>query len=233
MKAVRIPILALMLSSLCAVAAAQENNEVGDRAVRSAIVLREIMDTPDRSIPQDLLDKCACVAVIPNMVKGAFVFGANYGKGVISCRAEGGKGGWSPPAMLLMSGGSFGLQIGAQATDVVLVVMNMSGMESLIDSKFTLGGDASVAAGPVGRNASAKTDVLMSAKILAYSRSKGVFAGLSLNGEVVRADKNANFVLYRKDLSSRDILFRNMAESPKDAKILVDELMKISPNQKK
>jgi lipid-binding SYLF domain-containing protein len=133
----------------------------------------------------------------------------------------------------MIGGGSFGFQIGAQATDVVLVIMNMSGMESLLDSQFTLGGDASVAAGPVGRNASAKTDVLMGAKILAYSRSKGIFAGISLNGEVVRADKNANFVLYKKDLSARDILFGGMAELPRDAKIFIDELTRISPKQKK
>ena len=135
--------------------------------------------------------------------------------------------------MLMMSGGSFGLQIGAQATDVVLVIMNMSGMDSLLDSKFTLGGDASVAAGPVGRNAAAKTDVLMGAKILAYSRAKGVFAGLSLNGEVVRTDKNANFVLYNKDLSARDILFKGVPAVPRDAKIFVDELTKISPKHLK
>jgi lipid-binding SYLF domain-containing protein len=233
MKHALIPIVALMIAFACAPAFAQENSEVGDRVVRGAVVLKEIMDTPDKSIPQDLLDKCACVAVIPNMVKGAFVIGANYGKGVISCRTDNSKGSWSSPSMLMIGGGSFGFQIGAQATDVVLVIMNMSGMESLLDSQFTLGGDASVAAGPVGRNASAKTDVLMGAKILAYSRSKGIFAGISLNGEVVRADKNANFVLYKKDLSARDILFGGMAELPRDAKIFIDELTRISPKQKK
>lgn len=233
MKRVLIPILALILTFACASAFSQENKEVGDRVVRGAVVLKEIVDTPDKSIPQDLLDRCTCVAVIPGMVKGAFVFGAAYGKGVISCRTGAGDGPWSPPSMLMMSGGSFGLQIGAQATDVVLVIMNMSGMESLLDSKFTLGGDASVAAGPVGRNASAKTDALMGAKILAYSRAKGVFAGLSLNGEVVRADKNANFVLYSKDLSAREILFKGTTPVPRDAKIFVDELTKISPKQKK
>ena len=233
MKPVLIPILLLTIAFAYAPAFSQENKEVGDRVVRGAVVLKEIMDTPDKSIPQDLLDRCTCVAVIPGMVKGAFVFGAAYGKGVISCRTGTGDGPWSPPAMLMMSGGSFGLQIGAQATDVVLVVMNLSGMDSLLDSKFTLGGDASVAAGPVGRNAAAKTDVLMGAKILAYSRAKGVFAGLSLNGEVVRADKNANFVLYNKDLSARDILFKGVPAVPKDAKIFVDELTKISPKRLK
>lgn len=233
MKHVLIPILVLMVVSSYALASPQENNEVGDRVVRSAIALKEILNTPDKSVPQDLLDRCACVAVIPGMVKGAFVFGANYGKGVISCRTENGAGPWSAPSMVLMSGGSFGLQIGAQATDVVLVILNLSGMESLLDSKFTLGADASVAAGPVGRNAAAKTDILMGAKILAYSRSKGAFAGLSLNGEVVRADQDAISVLYKKRLTPREILFHPMAEIPKDAQIFVDELTKASPKQRK
>ena len=135
--------------------------------------------------------------------------------------------------MVMMSGGSFGLQIGVQATDLVLVIMNLSGIESLLDSNFTLGGDASVAAGPVGRNAAAKTDALLTAKILAYSRTKGVFAGLTLNGEVVRADKDANFVLYKKQLAPREILFHRMADVPRDVKILTDQLTKISPKQVK
>jgi SH3 domain-containing YSC84-like protein 1 len=226
------PALLLISVIVSAPAFSQENSEVGDRVVRAAVVLKEIMDTPDKSIPQDLLDGCACVAVIPGMVRGAFVFGANYGKGVISCRTENGRGPWSPPSMVMMSGGSFGLQIGAQATDLVLVVMNISGMDSLLDSQFTLGGDASVAAGPVGRNAAAKTDVLLGAKILAYSRNKGIFAGVSLNGEVVRADKNANFVLYKKNLSVRDILFKGVQDIPRDAKIFIDELTKASPKLK-
>jgi SH3 domain-containing YSC84-like protein 1 len=233
MKYLLIPIMILMIASSLALAIPQDSQEVADRVVKSAIVLKEIMDTPDKSIPQDLLDRCACVAVIPGMKKGAFFFGANYGKGVISCRMENGSGPWSSPSMLLMSGGSFGLQIGAQATDLVLVIMNLSGMESLLDSKFTLGGDAAVAAGPVGRNAAAKTDVLMGAKILAYSRSKGAFAGLSLNGEVVRADQNANFVLYKKDLKPRDILFQKMPEVSRDVKIFIDQITKASPKQVK
>jgi len=232
MRYILLPILVLMAAP--SLVTAQETNEVADRVVRSAIVLKEIVETPDRSIPQDLLDRCKCVAVIPNMMKGAFFFGANYGKGVISCRIGAGEAAsWSAPAMLLMSGGSFVPQIGGQATDLVLVVMNASGMDSLLDSKFTLGGDASVAAGPVGRNAAAKTDALIGAKILAYSRSKGAFAGLSLNGEAVRSDKNANFVLYKKDLSARDILFKPMAEVPRDAKIFMDQLTKVSPKHLK
>ncbi len=233
MKKVLILFLVFMLGSLLAQAGPQGGNEVADRVVSAAIVLKEIMDTPDKSIPQDLLDRCQCVAVIPSMKKGAFFIGGNYGKGVISCRTDNGNGPWSSPSMLMMSGGSFGLQIGVQATDLVLVVMNVRGMESLLDTKFTLGGDASVAAGPVGRSTSAKTDALFTAKILAYSRSKGVFAGLSLNGEVVRADRDANFVLYKKQLAPREILFRRLEDSPRDVSILIDQLTKISPKQVK
>jgi lipid-binding SYLF domain-containing protein len=233
MKKVLIVFLVFMLGSLLAQAGPQGSNEVADRVVSAAIVLKEIMDTPDRSIPQDLLDRCQCVAVIPSMKKGAFFIGGAYGKGVISCRTDSGNGPWSSPSMLMMSGGSFGLQIGVQATDLVLVVMNLRGIESLLDTKFTLGGDASAAAGPVGRSTSAKTDVLLKAKILAYSRSKGVFAGLSLNGEVVRADMDANFVLYKKQLAPRDILFRRMEDNPRDVSIMIDQLTKISPKQVK
>jgi len=171
--------------------------------------------------------------VIPSMKKGAFFIGGSYGKGVISCRTDNGNGPWSSPSMLLMSGGSFGLQIGVQATDLVLVVMNLRGIESLLDTKFTLGGDASAAAGPVGRSTSAKTDALLTAKILAYSRSKGVFAGLSLNGEVVRADMDANFVLYKKQLAPRDILFHRLEDNPRDVSILIDQLTRVSPKQVK
>src|SRR5262249_9606270 len=134
--------------------------------------------------------KCSCVAVIPSLKKGGFVLGVAYGKGALSCRTSDGTGPWSPPSMLLLEGGSFGLQIGAQAVDLVLLVMNVKGLESLLDSKFTLGGDASVAAGPVGRTAAAETDAWMSAKILAYSRSRGLFGGLVIKGGALRPDKD-------------------------------------------
>jgi SH3 domain-containing YSC84-like protein 1 len=231
MKKILILGLVFMLIASFALAIPQETSEVADRVVSAAVVLKEIMDTPDKSIPQDLLDRCQCVAVIPSMKKGAFFFGGNYGKGVISCRTT--EGPWSSPSMVLMSGGSFGLQIGVQATDLVLVIMNVKGIESLLDTKFTLGGDASAAAGPVGRSTSAKTDAFLKAKILAYSRSKGVFAGLSLNGEVVRADKDANFVLYQKQMKPREILFQRMESNPRDVTILIDQLTKISPKQVK
>ncbi len=205
------------------------SSTVGDRVVSSAVVLKEIAGIPEKGIPTDLLNKCACVAVIPSLKKGGFIFGAAYGKGVISCRTGNGDGPWSAPSMIKLEGGSFGLQIGAQAVDLVLVVMNLSGLQSLLDSKFTLGGDASVAAGPVGRTAAAETDAWLSAKILAYSRAKGLFGGLVVKGGTLRPDNDANFVLYRKDIRPRDILFNSSENIPKDGKIFVDELTRISP----
>jgi SH3 domain-containing YSC84-like protein 1 len=206
-------------------------SKVNDRVVSAAIVLKEISRTPDKSIPQDLLDKSACVAVIPSMKKGGFIFGANYGKGLMSCRTDAGDGPWSAPSMFLLQGGSFGLQIGAQSVDLILVIMNLSGVESLLNSKFTLGGDASVAAGPVGRTAAAETDAWMSAEILAYSRSRGLFGGLIIKGGVIRPDKDANFVLYGKQIKPRDILFEKAESVPKDVKIFLDELTRISPKK--
>jgi lipid-binding SYLF domain-containing protein len=203
--------------------------EINDRVVRGAVVLREIHGAPDGGIPKDLLDKSVCVAVIPGMMKGGFIFGGNYGRGMMACRTNKGDGPWSAPSMLALEGGSFGLQIGAQSVDLVLVIMNLSGLESLLDSKFTLGGDASVAAGPVGRTAAAETDAWMSAKILAYARSRGLFGGLVVKGGTIRPDKNANKVLYGKEMEPRSILLYQTDTVPKDAKIFMDELMRISP----
>jgi SH3 domain-containing YSC84-like protein 1 len=206
-------------------------NEVNDRVVRSAIVLRETTQISEKSIPQDLLNKCACVAVIPGMKRGGFIFGGSYGKGLMSCRTENGDGPWSAPSMFLLQGGSFGLQIGVQSVDLVLVIMNLSGIKSLLNSKFTLGGDASVAAGPVGRTAAAQTDAFMSAEILAYSRSRGLFGGLVLKGESIRPDKDANHVLYGKQIEPRNVLLNQADSIPKDAQIFLDELTRISPKR--
>jgi SH3 domain-containing YSC84-like protein 1 len=216
-----------LLSSISAAIA----GEVEDRVVRAAVVLREIAGAPDKSIPRDLLDKSVCVAVIPGMLKGGFIVGANYGKGLMSCRTDRGAGPWSVPSMFLLEGGSFGLQIGAQSVDLVLVIMNISGLESLLDSKFTLGGDASVAAGPVGRTAAAETDAWMSAKILAYARSRGLFGGLVVKGGVIRPDNDANHVLYNKEVEPRNILLHSTDTYPRDAKIFMDEITRISPKR--
>ena len=207
-------------------------SEVNDRVVRAAVVLKEIAETPDKGIPRDLLNKAVCVAVIPGLKKGGFILGAAYGKGLMSCRTDNGDGPWSAPSMLSLEGGSFGFQIGAQSVDLVLVVMNLSGLESLLDSKFTLGGDASVAAGPVGRTAAAETDAWMSAKILAYSRAKGLFGGLVIKGGTIRPDKDANTVLYGKEVVPRDILLhRTTTPVPKDAQIFLDQITKVSPKR--
>jgi SH3 domain-containing YSC84-like protein 1 len=163
--------------------------------------------------------------------RGGFIFGGDYGKGLMTCRTNRGDGPWSAPSMLFLGGGSFGLQIGGQAVDLVLVIMNIKGMESLLDSKFTLGGDASVAAGPVGRTAAAQTDAWMKAKILAYARSRGLFGGLSVKGGVVRPDKDANVVLYGSEKVPSDILFKPMENPPRDVQILLDELNRVSPKK--
>jgi len=215
----------------CSFLSAESSKEVGDRVVSAAVVLKEVADMPEKGIPTDLLDRSVCVAVVPSMKKGGFIFGANYGKGVISCRINDGEGAWSSPSMIQLAGGSFGLQIGAQAVDVVLVVMNLSGLESMLDSKFTIGGDASVAAGPVGRTASAETDAWMRAQILAYSRSRGLFGGLTVKGSTLRPDNDANHVLYGKDVVPRSILLHRTDPIPKDAQIFMDTLTKLSPKR--
>lgn len=215
----------------CTLAHAADTKEVGDRVVSSAVVLKEVAGIPEKGIPTDLLNKAVCVAVVPSMKKGGFIFGANYGKGVMACKINNGEGPWSAPSMIQLAGGSFGLQIGAQAVDVVLVIMNLSGLESMLDSKFTVGGDASVAAGPVGRTASAETDAWMKAQILAYSRSRGIFAGLTIKGSTLRPDNDANHALYGKDVLPRSILLHRTDPIPKDAQIFVDELTKLSPKK--
>ena len=212
------------------VASAQSKREIGDRVAKSALVLREIMDIPE-GIQPGLLNKSACVAIIPSLKQGGFIFGAKYGRGVISCR-KAGDGAWSPPGMIMVTGGSFGLQIGGEAVDLVLLVMNLGGLESLLDSKFTLGADASVAAGPVGRTATAETDAWMSAKILAYSRSRGAFAGLTLKGGVLRPDNDANYVLYDKEVQPRRLLLEERdVPISRDVQLLLDELNEHSPKK--
>ena len=206
--------------------------DVEDRVVRSAIVMREVMGIREKGIPQDLIDKCHCVIVIPSMLEGGFMLAGNYGKGVMACRLDEGAGPWSAPSMTMIGGGSFGLQIGGQAVDLVLLVMNMRGMRSLLDSKFTLGGDASVAAGPVGRTASAETDARFSAEILAYSRGRGLFGGIAIKGGVLRPDQDANTALYGKSVGAGNLLLNRTDVIPRDARIFIDELNKISPKKK-
>ena len=179
-------------------------NDAENRVKEAASVLREIMGTSDRTIPQELLDKAECAVVIPGMKKGAFIVGAKYGRGFMSCRK--GNAGWSAPAAVRVEGGSFGFQSGGSETDLVMLVLNRRGADKLLQSKFTLGGDASVAAGPVGRTSTAETDAFMHAEILSWSRTRGVFAGISLKGATMRPDDSANQELYGKPMTNREIV---------------------------
>jgi len=185
--------------------AADREVKVSDRLDASADTLTALMRAPDRGIPQDVLDRARCVVVVPGMKKAGFIFGADYGRGFEVCRKSSGFG-WSAPAAMRSEGGSVGFQIGASETDVVLLVMNDGGMRHLLADKFTIGGDASAAAGPVGRDASARTDAMMNAEILSYSRSQGLFAGIALDGATIRPDGSTNRELYGRDATNREIL---------------------------
>jgi len=189
-------------------------------------VFSEVMATPDKAIPQELLDKAECVVVVPGLKKGAFIFGAKYGRGYLSCRKTSGAG-WTGPGAIRVEGGSFGLQIGGSETDVIMLVMNERGAQRLLSSKFTLGGSADVAAGPVGRTATAQTDAYMTAEILSWSRSRGVFAGVSLQGATLRQDLDVNKELYGKTLTNKEIIEGQMAP-PKSAEAFVSNLNKYS-----
>ena len=169
----------------------------------SGEVLNEILDTKDRGIPEDLLGRAQCVGVIPNLKRAGFIVGAKYGKGVVVCRTD---SGWSAPSTVIVEGGSVGFQIGAGETDLVFIVMNHRGMDHLMADKFTIGGDASVMAGPIGRTGEAQTDAMMNAEILSYSRSRGVFAGVSLEGATLRPDHKDNREMYGRDVTQREIL---------------------------
>jgi len=201
-------------------------NTAAERLEESARTLHEIMETPDKGIPQDLLNKAYCVVVVPSLKKGAFVVGGEYGKGFTICRRGEGMG-WGAPAAVKVEGGSFGFQIGGSSTDVVMLVMNEHGMKQLDKDKFTLGGDASIAGGPVGRTATANTDASMTAEILSWSRTKGVFAGISLSGATLRPDRDANKELYGERLDNRQVLMTK-TEPPAAARPLIGELDKYS-----
>jgi len=216
--------LAVLLAGAGAVYGA---NDAPSRLNASADVLTEIMDSPDKGIPQDLLEKSACVIIVPGLKKGAFIVGAKYGKGFIACRKSSGVG-WSAPAAVRVEGGSFGFQIGGSETDVVMLLMNRGGVKKLLSSKFTLGADASAAAGPVGRDSSAETDAQLHAEILTYSRSRGLFAGVSLQGATLRPDEDWNVELYGKGVPNDDIVLSGTAKPPAAASKLMAVLNKFS-----
>ena len=201
--AARLALLSIAPLSLTSMYAVTGENDAQKRVEASAEVLSEILHAKDKGIPEDLLRKAECVGIVPSLKRAGFIVGAKYGKGVVVCRTD---HGWSGPSTIRIEGGSFGLQIGAGETDLVFIVMNHHGVEDLMKDKFTLGGDASAMAGPVGRTAQAQTDALMRAEILSYSRSHGIFAGVSLEGSTLRPDNDDNRAIYGRDATHREIL---------------------------
>jgi lipid-binding SYLF domain-containing protein len=191
------------LLSLTSLGWAESQQESNDRLNNAATVLHEVMSTPDKGIPEEVLDHAKCVAVVPHMIKGGFVFGAENGRGVATCRTA---GGWSAPAFFAITGGSWGLQIGVEGVDLIMIIQNDKGMERLLSSKFQLGADASAAAGPVGRHASADTDWKLNTEILTYSRAKGAFAGLTLSGASIRRDDDSMQAFYGHDVTTEAVL---------------------------
>jgi lipid-binding SYLF domain-containing protein len=224
---------ALMLAPLSFARPADENaKDEKDRLQNAGTVIQEILNIPD-DIPQDLLDKARCVAVMPSVLKAAFVVGGSYGRGAMVCRTgRDFTGPWGAPAMYALEGGSVGFQIGGEATDFVILVMNNRGVDSLLHSKVKLGADASIAAGPKGRTASADTDAYMRAEMLSYSRARGIFAGVSLQGTTLRPDEDANHRLYGKDASAATIITEPKTETPPEGKTLVTRLQKATPQLK-
>lgn len=204
-----------------------KGKEGASQAAKAAKVFNEIMATPDKGVPSEILDKAYCVAVFPDVIKAGFIVGGRGGRGVASCRTS---TGWSAPAFFNLKGGSFGLQIGAQSTDFILLFMNSDGMNSLLKSKFELGGDASVAAGPVGRTVAAGTDLKLNAQILSYSRSKGLFAGLELKGSVIETDKSDTKDAYGSAMNSQEIL-SGKTTAPAAIKVFPDTLARYSKHK--
>jgi len=203
-----------------------------DRVENAGKVMKEIMDVPD-DIPQSVIDKADCVVVLPSVLKFAIGIGGSYGRGVMTCRGGANfHGHWGPPTMMALEGGSFGLQLGGQATDFVLLLMNQRAASSILSSKVKLGGDVSAAAGPVGRNASAESDVTLRAQILSYSRARGLFAGISLAGSTLRPDNDANKRLYGKEISAKDIVLNHAVPVPPSAHLLIATLTAKSPRNK-
>jgi lipid-binding SYLF domain-containing protein len=210
----------LAIAPLAVVPMLAHNNDSAKRLDQAAVVFSEIMATPDKGIPEDLLSRAHCIVIVPSEKAAAFIVGAKYGKGYVSCRHH---AGWSAPGTVIIEGGSFGFQIGGSTTDVIMLVMNQGGEDKLLSSKFTLGADASVAGGPVGRTASAETDLQMHAEILSWSRSQGLFAGVALEGATLRPDLKANAQIYGKEIGNREIL-TTVVHTPRMAAKLIAEL---------
>ena len=207
-------------------AQAQLQDKVADRLFESSTVLEELIQTPDRGIPKELMKDAKCVAVIPALKKAALGIGGDYGRGVVSCRQDQGKGAFGPPSMIGLSGGSFGFQLGGQSTDVVMLFMTPDSMKHLLKDKVTLGVDAAAAGGPVGREASAETNATMHAEILTYARSRGLFAGISLKGAVLKPDKEANKALYKHEVEAQELLLDGKGTVPNEAQKFMSTLSK-------
>lgn len=220
----------LVVFTACSAVFGQKSQEPIHRLKEAAAVFEEIMATPDKGIPQDLLEKAYCAVIIPDLKKAGFIVGGKYGKGILTCRREG-KGGWSAPGTVRIEGGSVGFQIGVSGTDVVMLVMNKRGADKLLSSKFTIGGEGEAAAGPVGRSATAQTDIQLRAEILSWSRSRGLFAGIALTGATLRQDLDDNQVIYGKKLENRQIVESGMA-APESAQALLSKLTKYSAKKK-
>ena len=225
----RIAVLALVVFSmaLCAFASSRRD-ATKDRVQTSSTVLSQIMSAPDSAIPDAIMNGAKCIAIVPSDLKGGFIFGANYGKGVATCRTE---QGWSAPVFFIMTGGSFGFQAGGQASDLVLIIRTDDGMQHLLQSKFKLGADASAAAGPVGRDAQAATDLTMRAQVLTYSRSRGLFLGVALGGAVIRQDQADTQAFYGKDWTFYSLL-RGEVPAPEDSQVLLNTVGKYAPAPK-
>jgi lipid-binding SYLF domain-containing protein len=222
-------LMLLLCFGLVATAVLYAANKEQERLENSGVVMQEIMGVPD-NIPQEVIEKAECVIVFPSVLKAAFVVGASYGRGAMVCRTgKDFRGPWGAPAMYALEGGSVGFQIGGQATDLVLLVMNERGADSILNSKVKLGGDASVAAGPIGRDASADTDAYMRAEILSYSRTRGLFAGVSLEGSTLRPDDDATADVYGRKLTAREIVMGGHVEIPKSGRHLVAVLQRNAP----
>ena len=216
--------MALLLAFQIPVFAQKLDDKIADRLYESAKVLGELLGAPDGGAPRSLLDKAECVAVIPAVKKAAFGFGGQYGRGAVACRKDHGKGPWGPPSMIGLGGGSFGLQLGGQSYDVVMLFMTPDSVEHLLKDKLTLGGDMAAAAGPKGRAISAETNATMRAEILTYARSRGLFAGISFKGAILSPDKDANRSLYGREIPAKDLLLTGDAAIPEPAQKLVDAL---------
>jgi lipid-binding SYLF domain-containing protein len=220
-------LMALVLLALPLLSAGDKKET--ERLENCGMIIKEVMDIPD-NIPEDLIDKADCIIVFPSVLKAAFIVGGSYGRGAMTCRSgEHFTGPWSAPTMMALEGGSVGLQLGGQATDFVLLVMNPRGAHSILSSKVKLGGDASVAAGPVGRTANASTDVTMRAEVLSYSRNRGLFAGLSLEGSTVRPDNDGNERIYGKKVEAESIVFKGAVAVPPGAQKMIAYLNQKSP----